>query len=155
MGLTPPPWPVKHFQRGPFARKGAASRRPRTQKSERPRQATVSCIGAEGARGMKEEGTARKMTNSSNSAQRLTHLLRWKSQAKSESQCAGSGSGLGMQPESMHPSKEGFLSEEGEEGRRTVAADRRKFIIRPSSLDPSDCCSSSSVPQFSNLGYHT
>ena len=50
-----------------------------------------------------------------------------------------------MQPESMHPSKEGFLSEEG---RRTVAADRRKFIIRPSSLDPSDCCSSSSVPRL-------
>ena len=47
-------WPVKHFQRGPFARKGAARRQPRTQKSER--QATVSCIGAEGARGMKEEG---------------------------------------------------------------------------------------------------
>ena len=99
----------------------------------------MSCIGErnEGGRdGAKDDKLPQSRTEIDPPSQ---------SDAKPESQCAGSGSGLGMQPESMHPSKEGFLSEEG---RRTVAADGRKFIIRPSSLDPSDCCSSSSVPRL-------
>ena len=128
------------FSEGSICQKGRGGDLGR-KKSER--QATVSCIGAEGVRGMKEEGMARKMTNYSNPAQRLTYRpRRMRSQRVRVHEAVQAG--LGMQPESMHPSKEGFLSEEG---RRTVAADRRKFIIRPSSLDPSDCCSSSSVPR--------
>ena len=99
----------------------------------------MSCIGErnEGGRdGAKDDKLPQSRTEIDPPSQ---------SDAKPESQCARSVSGLGMQPESMHPSKEGFLSEEG---RRTVAADGRKFIIRPSSLDPSDCCSSSSVPRL-------